>query len=216
MGRTLSYREAESFYDDFGAKQDDQAWYEDVATGRIRELADFAAAHSIVELGCGTGRFAASLLADTDATYLGTDLSETMIELATERLESFGERVTLVKAEGSPSVPVGDGSVDRFVSNYVLDLLSDDDIRTVVAEAQRVLEPGGLLCLSSLTFGKRLWPFMTTQVWRLAHRVQPRWVGGCRPIRIEDYVPASQFETVALEHVEVKGLASQVYVGRRL
>lgn len=219
MGRTLTYPQARSFYDGFGAKQDDQAWYEDAATARIIAHAHFESARLIVELGCGTGRFAQTVLRDhagEQTRYLGTDLSSTMIALARERLEPFGERVTLERTEGEPSLPAPDASADRFVSNYVLDLLSDDDIRAVVAEAHRVLMPGGLLCLASLTFGRSLWPVMTTLAWRFAHWVQPRWVGGCRPIRIEDYLGDAQFETIASEVVEVKGLASEVYVGRKV
>jgi ubiquinone/menaquinone biosynthesis C-methylase UbiE len=34
-----------------------------------------------------------------------------------------------------------------LLSTYVLDLLSDDDIRAVVNEARRVLRPDGLLAL---------------------------------------------------------------------
>jgi cyclopropane fatty-acyl-phospholipid synthase-like methyltransferase len=42
--------------------------------------------------------------------------------------------------------PIGEpaAAYDRFVSNYVFDLLSEEDIRAVIAEAYRVLRPGGI------------------------------------------------------------------------
>ena len=42
---------------------------------------------------------------------------------------------------------------DRFVSNYVFDLLSGEDIHALLKEAHRVLVPDGYLCASSLTEG---------------------------------------------------------------
>jgi ubiquinone/menaquinone biosynthesis C-methylase UbiE len=44
-------------------------------------------------------------------------------------------------------------SVNRFV-NYVLDLLSEEDIHAALGEAGRLLEPGGLLCLTELSYTK--------------------------------------------------------------
>jgi ubiquinone/menaquinone biosynthesis C-methylase UbiE len=46
-------------------------------------------------------------------------------------------------SDGSPRLPAGDGEYDRFVSTYVLDLLSAADTVDLLAEAHRVLRPGG-------------------------------------------------------------------------
>jgi ubiquinone/menaquinone biosynthesis C-methylase UbiE len=75
--------------------------------------------------------------------YRGTDLSETMVTLARERLHRFGNRVEIVLTDGSLISAVVPASVDVFVATYVLDLLPDEDIRGVLAEATRVLRPGG-------------------------------------------------------------------------
>jgi SAM-dependent methyltransferase len=86
---TLKPSEARSYYDRFGKKQDSQGFYEEPALDDLLAHARFGEAQKVFEFGCGTGRFGARLLAEylpSSATYLGCDLSQTMIGLATERL----------------------------------------------------------------------------------------------------------------------------------
>jgi hypothetical protein len=52
----LSHRETRRVYDRIGAKQDTQAFYEDVATRELIRHGDFASATAVFEFGCGTGR----------------------------------------------------------------------------------------------------------------------------------------------------------------
>ena len=85
----LSRDEARCFYDWLGARQDTQAFYEDRALADLVAHAAFEKARSVFEFGCGTGRFAADLLADVllpDCVYHGIDISPRMIALAQRRL----------------------------------------------------------------------------------------------------------------------------------
>jgi ubiquinone/menaquinone biosynthesis C-methylase UbiE len=96
--RGLTIEEVEKFYDRFGAEQDKQNYYEDIALADLLKHARFDVAHTVVEFGCGTGRFANQLLGmylPDDATYWGCDVSATMIELSGQRLSGFGNRATL-------------------------------------------------------------------------------------------------------------------------
>jgi ubiquinone/menaquinone biosynthesis C-methylase UbiE len=185
MARLLDHQEAKAFYDRFGERQDGQAVYEDAATGDLVAHADFPAAHSVFEFGCGTGRFAAGLLADhlpPDATYLGIDVSTTMVDLARARLEPWQDRAEVRLSSGAMGLDVSDAAHDRFVSNFVLDLLAEDDIRRLLDEAHRILKPGGLLCLTGLTDGVTVPARLLGGVWKLVHRLRPQLVGGCRPV----------------------------------
>src|SRR5262245_12531739 len=149
--RTLTRAEARAFYDRFGARQDSQGFYEDAALDVLVQHGDFENAAAVFELGCGTGRFAARLLAahlPPTARYRGVDLSPTMVTLARERLRPWTGRADVEPSDGSP--PRGDALWDRFVSTYVLDLLSPQDIAGTLAGASRLLRPGGLLCVVSL------------------------------------------------------------------
>ena len=46
-------------------------------------------------------------------------------------------------------VDLPDRSFDRFISTYVLDLLSEENIDSLLSEAYRILRTGGLLAWSA-------------------------------------------------------------------
>lgn len=216
----LTQTQARAFYDRFGAKQDSQAFYEDPAVEALIAHARFGEARAVFECGCGTGRFAAELLStqlDSAASYVGTELSSTMLELARQRLAPYGERARLELATGELRFPVADQSVDRVVANYVLDLLSDTDIRQLIAEARRVLRPGGKLCLVSLSHGVSVTSRLVIALWSTIFRMSPSLVGGCRPIELAAYLDQDIWSIDHRQVVTPYGIASEVLVaGQRL
>jgi ubiquinone/menaquinone biosynthesis C-methylase UbiE len=54
----LSHEQAKAFYDRFGKKQDWQSFYEDAATAALLRNEELDKSSAVLELGCGTGRFA--------------------------------------------------------------------------------------------------------------------------------------------------------------
>lgn len=213
----LSRAQARAFYDRFGAKQDSQGFYEDPATRHLLAHADFGAAERVFEFGCGTGRFAAALLAEhlpATARYTGCDLSATMVGLARDRLRPFGERAAVLHTDGAPALPVADGSTDRFVSNYVVDLLPPAEIAALLREAHRALSASGRLCLASLTHGTTPLSRAVAWAWARAHRLRPSLVGGCRPIELLDFLPADDWEVTHRSVVVAFGVPSEVAVAR--
>jgi ubiquinone/menaquinone biosynthesis C-methylase UbiE len=211
----LSYSEARSYYDRFGKKQDAQGFYEDPALDDLIAHACFQDAQKVFEFGCGTGKFAARLLAEhlpASATYLGCDVSPTMIDLAAKRLALYAERAKAVRSDGAVQFPLPDQSVDRVVSSYVLDILSEEDTRRVFAEAHRVLTPGGKFCLASLTRGVTLPSRIVSLLWMAVFGMRASLVGGCRPIRLEPYIDQERWQ---LEHRRVVtpfGVPSEVLI----
>ena len=212
---TLTASEVEAYYNRFGKKQDGQGFYEDPALNDMIANAGFRDAGRIFEFGCGTGRFAARLLKENlpaSATYLGCDVSLVMVDLATQRLEKYSDRAKVLKADGRVYFPLPDHSVDRVISSYVLDLLSDKDIRSFFAEAHRVLIPGGKVCLASLTKGITLLSQIVSSVWMSVFRIRPSVVGGCRPIILDEYVDRESWK---LEHRKILvpfGIPSEVMI----
>ena len=216
--RTLTVGEAKDFYDSFGARQDRQGFYEDRALATLVKHAGFESAKTVFEFGCGTGRFAESLMSGPlpdEARYLGLDVSETMVGLARERLRRWPERAEVMVSDGSTKLPVLDGGFDRFVSSYVFDLLSEEDIRGVLAEAERVLSRDGRLCLVSLTYGEGLLPGLVSAAWKQVHRLRPRLVGGCRPVRLASYLPANRWRILHRETMVSFGISSEVLVASK-
>lgn len=215
----LSREQARRVYDRIGALQDTQAFYEDRATEILIEHGEFEAAHRVLEFGCGTGRFAARLLSrhlPADATYRALDLSPTMVQLARARLTPFGSRAEAILTDGSPPTAEPASSRDRFVSNFVFDLLSEGDIVAVVGEAHRILVPGGLLCVSSLSKGAGVLSRLASRAWSGVHRLRPELVGGCRPLELLAWVPSRDWQVRHHRELAPFGVPSEVVVAARV
>jgi SAM-dependent methyltransferase len=213
--RTLTPDEAKTFYDEFGSKQDEQAFYEEPALEALRCNAALHEATSLFEFGCGTGRFAADLLQNhlpERARYSGIDLSSTMVELAATRLARFGARATVALASAEARLPLEQGSIDRFVSTYVLDLLSTTVQVQVLEQARVALSPGGLLCAAGITPGTTLRSRLVMGVWQRIFALNPRWVGGCRPVRMIDQLAPEAWEIRFHTVVVAWGIASEVLI----
>ena len=193
----LSPAEARRVYDRIGSLQDSQAFYEDRATELLLRHGAFGSAEAVFEFGCGTGRFALRLFAEClppGAQYRGVDLSPKMVHLAQQRLAQYSPRATVVLAEGGPPVGEPVGSYDRFLSNYVFDLLSEDDIRLTVREARRMLRPDGLRCLAGLSTGVGPLSRAVARMWSWVHAHRPSVVGGCRPIDLVPFLRGSDWD----------------------
>eukprot|EP00559_Dactyliosolen_fragilissimus_P001938 CAMPEP_0184866740 /NCGR_PEP_ID=MMETSP0580-20130426/23519_1 /TAXON_ID=1118495 /ORGANISM="Dactyliosolen fragilissimus" /LENGTH=194 /DNA_ID=CAMNT_0027366583 /DNA_START=10 /DNA_END=591 /DNA_ORIENTATION=- len=176
---TLSREEARGVYDKFA--DIDHAGGKDVSSGyggpAIRALLAMAAfsdpsVRSIVDYGCGQGKLAELVLTTGPNTntnmnhshirsYLGIDQSPQMIVKATERIRMDSRFKAKLLRGGDPACAheligknIGNQNVDRFISTYCLDLLSEDDMYGVMDLAENVLHPErGLLLLAGITWG---------------------------------------------------------------
>jgi ubiquinone/menaquinone biosynthesis C-methylase UbiE len=213
--QTLTLEEAKAYYDNFGAKQDSQTFYESPAIKKLITNGYFDRAASVFEFGCGTGRFARELIDEylpPDAKYRGTDVSSTMIRLATERLKSFGSRAKITLTSTNVDIPVGDNSIDRFVSTYVIDLLPQAVAQKVLDEAHRALQVDGLLCLASITPGTTPISRFVMDIWGWVFSKRPSIVGGCRPTKLTELLPTAQWQIRYRTVVVPWGIASEVII----
>lgn len=112
-------------------------------------------------------------------------------------------------------MPVPDAGVDRFVSNYVFDLLSPEATRDTLDEAARVLAPGGLLCVTGLTPAERGIARPVTRAWKGVWMRWPELVGGCRPTRVLDALDPSRWDVRHRRVVVAWGIASEAVVAAR-
>jgi SAM-dependent methyltransferase len=216
--RVLTHKQAQAFYDWMGAKQDWQAFYEAEATHDLITHASFETAQAVFEFGCGTGMLAERVLTShlsASARYVAVDSSTTMIRLAKTRLERFGSRVTVQQTNGSLPCEAVSLSCDRFVSTYVVDLLSPSDIAALFAFAHHLLVPGGRLCLVSLTPGTDWFSRLVTALWACIHRITPKLLGGCRPLKLRTLLPGT-FHLEYVNTVTAFGIPSEILVAERL
>jgi ubiquinone/menaquinone biosynthesis C-methylase UbiE len=218
MPREFGPQDAKRFYDRLGRLQDAQ-FYERPALRQLLSYADFEHAAAVFELGCGTGRLAVQLLEERlreSATYTGLDLSSTMIAIATRRLAPWGKRATVSRGDGTAFLQYSDGSFDRFVTTYVLDLLSDASIATVLREAYRLLMGDGKLCVVTSTEGTEPISHLVGAAWMGLYKISPGLVGGCRPLDRHSWLDERYWSVEYAEAVTSWGIASEIVVARRL
>jgi SAM-dependent methyltransferase len=100
----------------------------------------------IVEIGCGTGRITGPLSGRCGEVW-ALDHSIDSLRVAREKVRD--ERVRFVQADAG-YLPLRDGMADRALSCQMLEHLPSAGLRErAVAEASRVLKPGGAFVLSA-------------------------------------------------------------------
>lgn len=214
---TLSHTAARALYDRIGRWQDTQRFYEDHAIGDLIAHSDLGHARSVFEFGSGTGRIAERLLREqlpATAQYRGIDISSTMVTLARQRLAPWRDRAVVEQSNGSPRIAYPDATVDRFVSTYVFDLLSADDIALVLEEARRLLSADGLLCLVSATHGRTALEHLVMGLASRLHAFAPSLVGGCRAIDLAAALRPDRWQVRHRSIIGKWGITSEVLVAQ--
>lgn len=101
---------------------------------------------SVLELGSGSGAMAAEILRRfPKLTLTASDLDPSMLSQARETLKPFGARA-LVREADATSLQFADREFDAVVSFVMLHHVGAWE--TALAEAVRVLRPGGLLLVA--------------------------------------------------------------------
>ena len=156
-------------------------------------LASLEPGETVVDLGAGAGFdcFLAAERVGSTGRVVGVDMTPEMVERArANQAKSDADNVEFRLGE-IEALPVGDGVADAVISNCVLNLSADRP--RVLAEALRVLKPGGRLMISDLVSEMEAPAFVASSKDSLV---------GCLPVLVSEYereLAAAGFAEIRVE-----------------
>ncbi len=123
----------------------------------------------LVDVGCGSGRLAVSLPMSFSGRYVGTDISQPLLEQASRLVN--GPSFRFVHVNGL-AIPLEDGSADMISMFSLLTHLRHEESFLYLREAVRVLRSGGRIIFSFLDFSQEShWSIFSDTVAAVESRV---------------------------------------------
>lgn len=136
------YYDSTAYFDDPDHLTDYDSPFQRYRVRKVLELYGPGPGERVVDVGCGWGTFSFEL-ADVAAEVVGVDFSEKSIALCNRRLEQDPrDNLRFLCADGG-ATGLEEGSWDLVLAADLFEHLYPEDSVRVVAEAYRLLRPGG-------------------------------------------------------------------------
>ena len=132
--------------------------------GNATALAGLAPGESVLDLGSGAGFdcLAAAVEVGSRGRVVGVDMTPDMVRLARRHAADAGVAIASFLQAEIECLPFRDATFDVVMSNCVVNLCADK--RRVLAEACRVLRPGGRLAMADIVAVAPLPPGILTDL----------------------------------------------------
>ena len=158
----------------------------------------------ILDMGCGFGTTTWPFCElYPQAEIWGIDLAAPLLKLAHQKAQDYGFRVNFSQ-QNAEQTSFPNGHFDLILAHAVLHELDKPAMGKVVAEAYRLLKPGGTFIDSDVTPYRELTPFgRFVTDWQTEHNGEPYW----RTKLAETYLPAT-FEQVGFKATHEYGLGT--------
>jgi SAM-dependent methyltransferase len=146
----------------------------------------------IVDVGCGFGKSTWPFAdAFPQAELWGLDLAAACLRLAHARAERLGKAIHFAQADGR-GTGFDAGSVDLVTGTMVLHEMPPEAVRDTIAEAARILSPGGVLRF--LEFATTGDPFRDATVYEHGERNNEPFMPMLFVADVEDFCAAAGLE----------------------
>jgi ubiquinone/menaquinone biosynthesis C-methylase UbiE len=180
----------------------DDAVLASLGCGNPTALAELSPGEVVLDLGSGGGidvLLSARRVGPAGKAY-GLDMTDEMLELARRNQSQAGiDNVEFLKGE-IENIPLPDDSVDVIISNCVINLSVDKP--RVLAEAFRVLKPGGRFAVSDIVLNGDL----PDEVQRSLELWAGCVAGALQEEEYRDYLAEAGFERIEVEPTRVYSL----------
>jgi len=208
---TISRQQAQKFYDRIGHRYDWFDMYEGKAKACGLDSLQLEPGLQVLNVGVGTGKEQEQIEKNIQpgGITFGLDISPVMLRLTQERTRSP------VLCADTRQIPILTDSIERVYAAYVLDMIPLIDIPGILLEFERILKPGGRVCIITLTEGVNRSSNIIVSLWKTLYEVSPIACGGCRPLKMQDALTKVGFTNVTRQVIVQLAIPSEITTGRK-